>query len=77
VGRNHDDAVNPKLIALPVAWVKTWTGNAGKSARVFHTTMGSAEDFQNAGLRRMTANAFTGACNWRNRSIPVRASTRR
>ena len=57
VGRHHDDAVNPKLIALPVAWVKTWTGNAGKPARVFHTTMGSAEDYRNAGLRRMTVNA--------------------
>ena len=57
MGRKHDDAINPKLIALPMAWVKTWTGNAGKSARVFHTTMGSAEDYQSAGLRRLTVNA--------------------
>jgi hypothetical protein len=57
MGRKQDDAINPKLIALPVAWVKTWTGNTGKTARVFNTTMGSAEDFQNAGLRRLTANA--------------------
>ena len=57
MGRNHDDAVNPELIALPVAWVKTWTGNAGKTARVFHVTMGSAHDFQSAGLRRLTVNA--------------------
>jgi hypothetical protein len=57
MGRNHDDAVNPKLIALPVAWVKTWTGDKGKSARVFHTTMGSAEDYKSAGLRRLTVNA--------------------
>jgi hypothetical protein len=57
MGRNHDDAINPKLIALPVAWVKTWTGNTGKNARVFHTTMGSAEDYRNAGLRRLTVNA--------------------
>jgi len=56
-GRKPDDAPNPDLIALPVAWVKTWTGNAGKTARVFHVTMGSAEDYQNAGLRRLTANA--------------------
>jgi hypothetical protein len=40
-----------------VAWVKTWTGNTGKTARVFHTTMGSAQDFANEGLRRMTVNA--------------------
>jgi len=57
MGRKHDDAINPKLIALPVAWVKTWTGNTSKTARVFHTTMGSGEDYQNAGLRRLTVNA--------------------
>ena len=57
VGRNHDDAVNPELIPLPVAWVKTWTGNKGNTARVFHVTMGSAQDFQSEGLRRMTVNA--------------------
>ncbi|MBA4190322.1 MAG: hypothetical protein C0467_20235 [Planctomycetaceae bacterium] len=56
-GRKPDDAPNPELIALPVAWVKTWTGNAGKTTRVFHTTMGSAEDYKNAGLRRLTVNA--------------------
>jgi hypothetical protein len=57
MGRKPDDAVNPDLIALPVAWVKTWTNDKGKTARVFHTTMGSAEDYQNAGLRRLTVNA--------------------
>ncbi len=56
-GRKPGDAVNPDLIALPVAWVKSWTGDQGKTARVFHTTMGSAEDYRNAGLRRLTVNA--------------------
>ncbi len=57
MGRKHDDAVNNELIPLPVAWVKTWTGNTGKSARVFHSTMGSAQDFQSEGLRRLVVNA--------------------
>ena len=57
MGRKHDDAVNAELIPLPVAWVKTWTGNSGKSSRVFHSTMGSAQDFQSAGLRRLVVNA--------------------
>ena len=57
MGRKHDDAVNPELIPLPVAWVKTWTGNTGNTARVFHSTMGSAQDFQSAGLRRLAINA--------------------
>ena len=56
-GRNHDDPANPDLIALPVAWVKTWTGNAGKASRIFHTTMGSAQDFRSSGLRRLLINA--------------------
>ena len=57
MGRDPDDPINGTLIPLPVAWVKTWTGNTKKTARVFHSTMGSARDFQNAGLRRLTLNA--------------------
>jgi len=57
MGRKPDDAPNSNLIALPVAWAKPWINDKGKTARVFHSTMGSAEDYQNAGLRRLTANA--------------------
>ena len=57
LGRSHDDAPNPEKEALPVAWTKTWTGSTGKTARVFHVTMGSGADFESAGLRRMTINA--------------------
>jgi len=56
-GRDHDDPKNEKKIALPIAWTKTWTGSTGKLARVFHVTMGSARDYESAGLRRMTINA--------------------
>ncbi len=57
-GRNHDDPPNTDLIPLPVAWAKTWTGNGGKTSRVFHSTMGSARDFESAGMRRMVLNAL-------------------
>lgn len=57
LGRQHDDAPNPEKEPLPVAWTKTWTGSTGKTARVFHLTMGSATDFQSADLRRLTVNA--------------------
>lgn len=57
MGREHDDAVNEELIALPVAWTRSWTGNGGVAARVFHSTMGSARDFQSAGMRRLIFNA--------------------
>ena len=57
VGRKPGDAANEKKAALPIAWTKTWTGNAKKTARVFHVTMGSARDYQSEGLRRLTLNA--------------------
>ena len=56
-GRNRDDKPNTKKDPLPIAWTKTWTGSTGKVARVFHVTMGSAKDYQSAGLRRLTINA--------------------
>ena len=42
---------------MPVAWVKTFTGARGKSARVFTTTMGAAQDLENEGVRRLLVNA--------------------
>jgi hypothetical protein len=42
---------------MPVAWIKTFTGKAGKPARIFTTTMGAAEDLLSAGTRRMLVNA--------------------
>jgi len=45
---------------LPIAWVKTYTGESGKPDRVFATTMGHALDFENEGFRRMAVNA----CYW-------------
>ena len=48
---------NEKKEPLPIAWTMEWTGNRGKASKVFHFTMGSAEDFQNEGVRRITVNA--------------------
>jgi hypothetical protein len=45
---------------MPVAWIKTYTGRAGKPARVFVTTMGASQDLENEGLRRLLVNA----CYW-------------
>lgn len=57
MGRKQDDAPNPKLEPLPVAWFKSWQTSEGKSARVFQSTMGSGTDLENAGLRRLIVNA--------------------
>ena len=48
---------NPKKEPLPIAWTKTWTGNRSRPSKIFHFTMGSAEDFQNEGVRRLVVNA--------------------
>jgi hypothetical protein len=45
---------------MPVAWYKTYTGKAGKTAPVFATTMGAATDLESEGLRRLLVNA----CYW-------------
>jgi hypothetical protein len=45
---------------MPVAWIKTYTGSSGKTARIFATTMGASQDLQSEGLRRLLVNA----CYW-------------
>lgn len=45
---------------MPVAWTKTYTGEGKKAARVFASTMGSAEDFAFEGTRRL----FVNGCLW-------------
>jgi hypothetical protein len=42
---------------MPVAWVKTYTGEAGKTGRVFTTTMGASQDLLAEGTRRLLVNA--------------------
>jgi hypothetical protein len=42
---------------MPIAWIKTYTGKQGKSARVFTTTMGAATDLESEGTRRLLVNA--------------------
>jgi hypothetical protein len=58
---------------VPVAWTRTYTGPAGKSARIFTTTMGHAGDLKNEGFRRLLVNA----CLWclaMEDQIPARAN---
>ena len=60
VGMKPDDKPKPDMKLVPVAWTKTYTGETGKIARVFATTMGHAGDLKNAGFRRLLVNA----CYW-------------
>ncbi len=52
-----DAVANATKQPLPVAWTKTWTGNNNRPSRIFHFTMGSAEDFANEGVRRIIVNS--------------------
>jgi hypothetical protein len=45
---------------MPVAWTRTYTGAQEKAARIFTTTMGSAQDLLNENFRRLLVNA----CYW-------------
>lgn len=57
IGREQGGKDNPEKEPLPVVWHKEWQTNAGKKARVLQSTMGSANDFENPGLRRLVVNA--------------------
>ena len=56
IGRKQGGADNPEKEPLPVVWIKDWTTSTGKKARVLHSTMGSAKDLENPGLRRLVIN---------------------
>ncbi len=56
-GMTPDSPPDSNKRAMPVAWVKSYTGSRGRAARIFTTTMGHAGDFRNEGFRRMVINA--------------------
>ena len=55
-GAVHD----PNEPMMPLAWTNTWRPPGGKTARVFATTLGSAQAFRQEGSRRLLVNA----CLW-------------
>jgi type 1 glutamine amidotransferase len=59
-GMKPTDKPNPDKKLVPVAWTKSYTGQSGKTSRVFTTTMGHSFDFLSEGFRRLAVNA----CYW-------------
>lgn len=57
VDLSPNSAANESKEPLPIAWTKTWIGNRELPSRIFHFTMGSAEDLANEGVRRIAVNA--------------------
>jgi len=45
---------------MPLVWLRDYTGESGKTARIFTTTMGAAVDLENESVRRLVVNA----CYW-------------
>jgi hypothetical protein len=42
---------------MPISWTRAWKAPNGKTARIFTTTMGSSQDLENEGFRRLVVNA--------------------
>lgn len=59
-GMKPDDKPNENKKPLPVAWIKSYKGESGKTARIFTTTMGHAGDLKDENFRRLLVNA----CYW-------------
>jgi hypothetical protein len=74
-GLHPDDApvqgkVNDPM--MPVAWTNHFKSESGKTARVFVSTMGAADDLENEGLRRLLVNATYWAVGLE-KKIPAKA----
>ncbi len=57
---------------MPVAWTNSYRGDAGKTARIFASTMGAADDLESEALRRLLVNATYWAVG-REKKIPSAA----
>jgi Trehalose utilisation len=58
---------------MPVAWTNSFKTESGKTARIFTSTMGGADDLENGGLRRLLVNAVYWAMGMES-AIPAKAN---
>jgi type 1 glutamine amidotransferase len=56
-GMTSEALINWENSIMPVAWTKTYTSEQGNTGKVFATTMGSSQDLESEGLRRLLVNA--------------------
>ena len=57
-GMSADDPPRTDRELVPVLWYREYAGETGNTSRVLCTTLGTAEGFQNEGLRRAIANSM-------------------
>ncbi len=60
VGMEPSDPPKPDTPTMPLAWIKSYTGEQGMASRVFCTTMGASVDLESTDLRHLLVNA----CYW-------------
>jgi type 1 glutamine amidotransferase len=72
-GMKPTDEPAPGKKLVPITWIKSYTGETGKKARVFATTMGHGGDLVNEGVRRMLVNGVFW-CLEMEQQIPERAN---
>jgi type 1 glutamine amidotransferase len=65
----------PNQPMMPVAWTRSYTGSAGRAARIFTTTMGAATDMESEGMRRLLVNGVYWALGMEAR-LPGNADVR-
>ncbi len=58
---------------MPLIWIRDYTGEGGKSSRIFCSTIGAAVDLESEGLRRLFVNAIYWGLRMEGR-IPAKAS---
>jgi hypothetical protein len=54
-GKNGEAGINSPM--QPVVWTREYKNEAGTTNKIFCTTMGSATDMKNEGMRRLVVNA--------------------
>jgi hypothetical protein len=59
--------------AMPIAWTRLFTNEAGKQNKILTTTMGAATDLENEGLRRLVVNGVYWGLGL---EVPARADVR-
>jgi uncharacterized protein len=67
---NHMNELEKYPLTNPVAWTKTYTGRAGRAARVFFTTLGHPYDFRDESMRKLALNGMLWALGMESR-IPA------
>ena len=72
LGMSPRDKPNLEKKLTPVAWIKSYTGERGKTARVFTTTMGHGGDLKSEGFRCLLVNGYYWAIGMEDK-IPAKS----